>query len=430
MLGLTVALIADTVFYRIYSINPTDIRISELRYVFFLSIACVILFVQYPILRFIKLNTVHLTLRLKSLHILVSLVQLSISTFFVILITEIITKTSYSLIEVIAIASFSYTLTMIMMSLLTYKFLSWFALNKNFMIIMYACSTAAVVANTGFTLALVDSVLFSLPPNVPDHIGTAYTPFSPPGSLPEFLENGYVLSSILSFALMWISTMFLLRHHSTKWGKFRFYSFLGIPLVYYLAQFFPFFPTLMPSLFQSNAVVAYVVYYIVFTFSKPIGAILFGLAFWTMARTLESNSTVRNYIGMAALGLVALFISNQALSLILIPYPPFGLASVSFLGMGSYLVFVGVYCSAIAIAQDITIRNSIRATATKLLDGIGTAHMEQEIVGRVARVTQKVRDSIVEESGVPSALEEEDIKDYTRLVLEELKKAQKGEGLT
>ena len=83
-----------------------------------------------------------------------------------------------------------------------------------------------------------------------------------------------------------------------------------------------------------------------------------------------------------------LFSSNQITGLILAPYPPFGLATLSFLGLASYLVLVGIYSSAISVAQDVKLRRFIRNTLaeqTALLDNIGTSQMEQEIQERVMR---------------------------------------------
>ena len=60
------------------------------------------------------------------------------------------------------------------------------------------------------------------------------------------------------------------------------------------------------------------------------------------------------------------------------PYPPFGLITSSFMGLSSYLLFVGIYSSAIYVAEDSKSRQTIRKTAikeAKLLDSIGTAQI-------------------------------------------------------
>ena len=128
---------------------------------------------------------------------------------------------------------------------------------------------------------------------------------------------------------------------------------------------------------------------------------------------------------ISAYGLVLLFVSNQAIVLAEVPYPPFGLATVSFVGLSAYLVLLGIYSSAVSVSEDSKLRQSMRTVAlkeAKLLDSIGTAQMEQEIERRVIEVTKRSQDRMVEESGIESSLSEEDMKDYLQQVIEEVKK--------
>src|SRR5207244_8968899 len=117
--------------------------------------------------------------------------------------------------------------------------------------------------------------------------------------------------------------------------------------------------------------------------------------------------------------------SNQAGALVAVPYPPFGLASILFMGLSSYLVLLGIYSSAISVSEDSKLRQSIRNFAIKdsrLLDSIGTAHMEQEIQKRVLELTRQNQDKIEEETGIQSSLTEDDIKQYLEQVIKEVKK--------
>jgi hypothetical protein len=128
---------------------------------------------------------------------------------------------------------------------------------------------------------------------------------------------------------------------------------------------------------------------------------------------------------ISAFGLILLFVSNQAIELVNVPYPPFGMATISFLGLSSYLVLLGIYSSAISLSEDSKLRQSIRNFAvqeSKLLDSIGTAHMEQEIQRRVLTITKQNQDRMAEETGIQSSLTDEDVKDYLEQVLEEVKK--------
>jgi len=147
-------------------------------------------------------------------------------------------------------------------------------------------------------------------------------------------------------------------------------------------------------------------------------------AFWTIARKLRQNSVVRDYMIISAYGLILLFVSNQAIVLVNVPYPPFGMATISFMGLSSYLVLLGIYSSAISVSEDSKLRQSIRNLAikeSKLLDSIGTAHMEQEIQKRVLEFTKRTQDMMAEETGIKSSMTEDDIKQYLEQVVREVK---------
>ena len=104
-------------------------------------------------------------------------------------------------------------------------------------------------------------------------------------------------------------------------------------------------------------------------------------------------------------------------------YPPFGLASVSFTGLSCYLIYSGLYSSAVTVSQDIALRHSIRQSVTaqsKLLDSIGTAQMEQELQSRILTVTKKLSGKMEEETGVEASMTEEDIKEHIEMVRKEI----------
>lgn len=252
------------------------------------------------------------------------------------------------------------------------------------------------------------------------HIGSMFV-FS---TYSTALNSGYVLSSIVSFMAMWIATILLLRHHSKKLGVVKYWILVTMPLVYFLSQFQPMFLDLLLDYRSSNLIVFNILYTLFFSLSKPIGGILFGIAFWIIARSVH-YSGVSDYLMIAGYGVLLFFTSNQATVLINLPYPPFGMATISFVGLSSYLLLVGIYASAISVAEDSTLRKSIRKLAvkeSKLLDSIGSAQMEQEIQKRVIALSKETEKLMIEQTGVETSLSEEDAKEYILEVLTELKR--------
>ena len=105
-------------------------------------------------------------------------------------------------------------------------------------------------------------------------------------------------------------------------------------------------------------------------------------------------------------------------------YPPFGLASLSFTGLACYLIYTGLYSSAITVSQDLVLRQSIRQSVmdqSKFLDSMGTAQMESELQTRVLKTAKIASNSMEEETGVESSMSEDDMKDYMDIVMNELK---------
>jgi hypothetical protein len=279
--------------------------------------------------------------------------------------------------------------------------------------------------NAGFTLAFVSSILLGMPAYIRPHLGEAMVPFISPNSAASIFNLGFVISSVLSFILSWTSTALLLRQYSHRFGRIRYWIIVSIPLAFFLAQFQShIYLDILASLFPLDPILFSTLYTLIFTLSKPAGGILFAIAFWTIARSVRQNRVVRDYMIISAYGLALLFVSNQAIVLINGNYPPFGLATISFMGISSYLLLVGIYSATISVAQDVKLRQSIRESVekeSKLLGSIGFAHMEQEIQRRVIRMSKEYKDRLNEQTGLESSLDEDEMKEYLNVVLKEIK---------
>ena len=309
------------------------------------------------------------------------------------------------------------------MGLLTQRFISWFKSNRNYVVLLYGLSCITLAINAAFTLALVISLSPGLPIAVTEQIGDI-SRFIVTGSMTSLLNYGYVSSSTVSFMLIWGATAMLLHHYSKRLGKITYWIIVSIPLVYFLSQFITSNLNLFAPLIISNPTFFGILLSLIFTLSKLAGGILFGVAFWITGKSLGRNSVVRDYMYISAYGLVIFFASNQAIVLVSISFPPFGLATISFIGLSSYLILVGIYSSAVSLSQDVKLRQSIRKIAveeSKLLDSIGSAQMEQKILRKVMIITKQQQDYMTAETGVLPSVSEDDIKGYLDEVLQEVK---------
>jgi hypothetical protein len=159
--------------------------------------------------------------------------------------------------------------------------------------------------------------------------------------------------------------------------------------------------------------------------------IIFGYSFWKVASKLEHNNPIRKYLIVTANGLIMFFTVTQS-ALIIAPYPPYGLPTVSFIIVCTYLVNFGLYSSALSLSHNITLREKIREKTknnSNLLGSIGSAQMTVELqraVKDVKEVVDKEEKELEEKTGIETAsLSEENVQDYMEQVMQEILKSKK-----
>jgi hypothetical protein len=96
---------------------------------------------------------------------------------------------------------------------------------------------------------------------------------------------------------------------------------------------------------------------LVFSLGGIFMGVAFGAPFLSVARTLQKGSTLRNHMIIAAYGFLLFYIAGSAMAS-QAAYTPYGLASVSFTGLSCYLIYSGLYSSAVTVSQDIALRHS------------------------------------------------------------------------
>jgi len=104
--------------------------------------------------------------------------------------------------------------------------------------------------------------------------------------------------------------------------------------------------------------------------------------------------------------------------------PTYGIAAHSLVLLCACFVSIGWYSLALSIAQDKKLRQTIRDKVrdeSKLLDNIGTAQMEQEAQNKVMKIVREYEQSMKEQSGIPSSMQDNDIRVYMEQILQEVK---------
>ena len=428
VLVLIAALFVDTLLIRISELSRSP-STSLWKILVFIIIGVTYTTAQFLILGFVRQKSEEIrktgTLYLNHIDKIVMIVQCVLAGVFSLTLLQIITTSYYdTLILTFAIAT-SYTLSITLMGLLAQHFLSWFRSKRDLVVLLYGLSSAMIACNAVFTLLLLGIIAPSMPAQVGEQIA-GITRFIVTGSVTNSFNSVYVASSIVSFILLWTATAFLLRHYSQRFGRVKYWIIISLPLVYFLTQFPALFLNLFAPLLISNPAFFGIFFTLIFSLSNLSGGILFAIAFLIVARNLMNTSVVRNYMTITAYGLILLFLSNQGIILISAggSYPPFGLVTISFMGLSSYLIIIGIYSSAISVSQDVKLRKSIRNSVqeqSKILDSIGTAQMEQELERKVLMITREQQENMTEETGVQSSINEDEVRKYLDQVIREVK---------
>jgi hypothetical protein len=423
---MIITLIIDLSIVKIYGIGLNLYMSSTyFKVLTFILLSASGLIGQYLIIQYLKSKTsnpkISITLHLKGLHKLFRIFQYSLGGLFIFMISQIVVANYYYTVFLIAVTTVSYILVLFLLGMLSLRFISWFRLYRTSLLISYGLTSVSLTINAAITLIYVDTLLLTKPMVIGLYVGGSSYNIS----TAQILYSGYMITSIISFLLTWASTAFLLHHYSYKFGKAKYWIIVSSPLIYFLSQFLTFFPNLFDSLLGEDPIFYSTILTLLFTLSKVAGGFFFGIAFWLIAKNLPHKSEMKDYMKLCAYGFIFLFISNQAIVLVIAPYPPFGLISTAYIGFSAYLILVGIYHSALSASQDTKLRKSISKLAkseSKLLDSIAIAQVEQEIQSKALRMIRHNQSLMMEQTGVTSSLNEEDVKYYLHEVLAEIRK--------
>ena len=388
----------------------------------FIGIAIIFGVTQYFILSYVKQSNKDKT-RAKALNLditywIVSIAQYILVGILVYVILQIIVAQQYSIVTLYASHVISYGLWITTLSLLAKAFFSWHKLsNKNIMVLILAISMIAYVINGIAGLASYLDMLSQQKPIVTSN-DIAYFPEFSIALLGSQIGLINQIASSIAYILTWIGTVKLLYPNVKKLGKTKFWIVMGAAMIYYLISF----PLFVLGYFTPSENVDAMTNILIISLGGIFSGIIFGAAFLSVARTLRKETALRNYMIMAAYGFLLFHIAGSSTAA-QGAYPPYGLASMSLTGLSCYLIYSGLYSSATMVSQDTTLRQSIRRSVTeqsKLLDSMGTAHMEKELQSRVLTIAKKNSDTLAEETGVETSMSEDDMKDYLEVVMDEL----------
>lgn len=236
-----------------------------------------------------------------------------------------------------------------------------------------------------------------------------------------YMELYDTLNSVIlpiGFVFRWVASTMLLSNIYKKIGKLPapLWVILSLPLVLYLLGKYGF--SYGDFLLEMNEILEHY-FRILFRMGTIAGNILFGLAFFVVARKLK-NSKLKRYLILAGIGdtIVGISLSTSAIE------PTFGVAAHSLVLLSTYLFALGLQASAIYISQELKLRQFIRDSAieeSKLLVSIGSAQIIKELEEKVILFVEKQKEELAKETGVIPQFTDIDTREYLRIVLKDIK---------
>jgi len=280
-----------------------------------------------------------------------------------------------------------------------------------------------MTANAVITIILFDVILLQKPAIVTADSEVIYQGNFEPEDPMSIVSTGMAITQNAYFVLIWAGTILILHHNVHRIGRVKFWALVIPPLLFFMGFYITFYQTINPPDPETEQLPPLAIILIIL-YSAVTAGILFGAAFLSIARSFRRESNIRDYMVVTAYAFMIFFVSSGA-TIGQSGYPPYGLASVLFVGPSTFLIFMGLYRSAVSVSQDIRLRRLIKNTAENqagLIGDMGSAEMQRDIEKKVMKVTKSNAEMLVEQSGVEPSMSEQELIDYIQQAAIEVKK--------
>ena len=352
----------------------------------FVTFTIVFVGIVIVLLGFVKSKDQHSGLKsgltVRSSYFIMALTQFSLITIMVIIILQITLLKSYSVLSLLTVVYISHITAVFFLILLVLAFIDWMRTRHNKILSLYTISFSMTAVAIMISLIYATNAIAYQELDIrpyPIHLSVINLPGSE-------LANSFGMTldiiSILSFISVWFASAILLGTYSRRTGKIRFWIIIAIPLIYFLFPFEGYLINVFQPLVVSSPVFFGVVNVLVFSATKQVGALFFSLTFLA-ASALVAKQATQKYLLISAIGIAILYGSMEIDTLLYTTYPPFGLVTISFMPIGSYMVFTGIFLSATLVARDKDLRREFYNTAMSqltLLKTIGVTEMENQLI--------------------------------------------------
>jgi hypothetical protein len=295
-------------------------------------------------------------------------------SLFLVLIFEIYFNNYYHAVLLILLLSFAASFSLVVLANISKLFLKWYHVERNKLLLIYSLAFISIALNILFSFCISITFLSNKPSEVRFSFGIV-TPHFYSNTI-ELLNIGNSLSSVCGFVLAWIGTLLMLNQYSIRLSKKVHWVIVSIPMMYFSIQFTPILLDLILRVFQLSPILYGIFYTLLVSFSQPVGGLIFGGAFFALTKNLSMKGIKFEYPKISGFGFILLFMTNQLIILSPANYPPFSFITISMLPFACFMVFLGIYSSALSISFDNRLKDDIKrlvANRSNLLLSISTS---------------------------------------------------------
>ncbi len=384
---------------------------------FFIVISIIFAVSQYLILRFIWLKTKDIRSKSFLFNGLLKIViasQYTLLAILIVIVYQILFMSQYYTAFLVWTTAISFLLAIVLLCILARQLFVWYRYYKKGSFVILSYAMAFVIMSLTFSFALIlDLHAFSSKQDiVTPNSKVVFPNFDNANWLFLVFHYVYHYLDLISFVLIWGANALLLLQYRKRLGHVKFWIIVGLPLVYYLSSFVGILGLSSESFF----------FYLYYSLNTTAGGLMFGVTFIAIARKID-NQGIKGYMTLTAYGFVFLYISGQ-ITLAAASYPPFGIATLSFLGLSSYILLIGLYATAISLSQHAqlrkSIRNSIDEQHSRLIDGIGMSELQREIDKRITPLIQRHAEQMNMQTALDVTISDKEIKQYINEILHDL----------
>jgi hypothetical protein len=248
------------------------------------------------------------------------------------------------------------------------------------------------------------------------------------------LANMYDITSFFAFVLAWLATVLMLKEYSKRTNKFAYWFVVTLPLIFLLSRYelaLYYFASdqggdILASINVNSDIYGYKTLETILNLNLQLGGVFFGIAFLTIATKVTGKGQQRKALILTGIGIMFLFSSKDISTLIISSYPPLGAVSIAFMGLASYMVYLGIYSAASLTARDKKLRRDLRDKVENnvmLLRSIASSQDHIDIENKIKPLMNL--SAQWQEENEQHDMTQEEIREIAKDVISEVKRLQK-----